>query len=166
MIAACLLAMLALADFDLGPGLLEADLEVAIVDARQDLPSLHRLVVVDQHRRDVAGDAGSDRRVVGLDIGVVGRDLEAADRPVLPAEIGGARDDRGGRAGEQQVAHPVLARRDGRVCNNNRDLGNRSLRDGNERQLYAGRRLGGRKRLFRREDCLVLAHGSFLPLSR
>ena len=65
--------------------LIERGPQVAIVDPRQDLPSLDRLVVVDQHLGDVAGNPRRDDDRVGLDIGVVRRHLEPADLPVLHA---------------------------------------------------------------------------------
>lgn len=82
---------------DLGFCLLETDLEVAIVDAGEDLPRLHLLVVAHEHGRDVAGDLRSNSRVVSFYVGVVRRHLEATDRPVPPAEIGPARQGSDGR---------------------------------------------------------------------
>ena len=61
---------------DIGLGLVERDLEVAVVDPRQHLAGLDGLVVADQHLGEIAGDLGRDGGVVGLDIGVVGRDLK------------------------------------------------------------------------------------------
>ena len=71
-----------------------ATVKVAVVDPGQHLAGLDRLVVADQHLAQIAGDLRRDRRVVGLHIGVVGRDLEPADRPVVPAEIAGAGQSR------------------------------------------------------------------------
>ena len=53
---ACLLAIGGLRGLDIGLGLVERDLEVAVVDSRQNLAGLHPLVVADEHRGDVAGD--------------------------------------------------------------------------------------------------------------
>ena len=41
--------MVGLRGRDIGRGLIERDLEVAVVDPRQHLAGLHRLVVADQH---------------------------------------------------------------------------------------------------------------------
>ncbi len=68
---------------DVGTSLIERDQEVAIVDLCQHLARLHRLIVLDQDPGDVTGDLGRYGRVVGLDVGVVGRDLELADPPVV-----------------------------------------------------------------------------------
>ena len=61
---------------------------VTVVDPRDGLARLHRLVVGDQHLGDVAGDLGGDGGVVGFHIGVVGRDLILTDLPVLVAPAG------------------------------------------------------------------------------
>ena len=79
-------------------GLAERGAKIAIVDLRQQLAGRHRLVVVDQHLRDVAGDLRRDDRRVGFDIGVVGRLQVAAGGEVVVAEIGGRSDaERGGQ---------------------------------------------------------------------
>ena len=87
---------------DVGLGLVERDLEVAVVDPRQHLAGLDALVVADQHLGQVARDLRRDGRVVGLHIGVVGRDEKAADGPVVPAIPGRARQHGDCRARHQE----------------------------------------------------------------
>jgi hypothetical protein len=65
--------------------------QVTIVDSRKDLTGLHRLVVIDQHLGDVAGDAGCDDDRVSPDVGVVGFDLKPPNLPVMLAVGGGSR---------------------------------------------------------------------------
>ncbi len=72
---------------DIGLGLIQRGLEVAIVDPRQHLASLHRLVVADQHLREIAGDLRRDDGGVGLNIGVIGRFQVAAGAQVVSAEL-------------------------------------------------------------------------------
>ena len=84
---------------DVGLGLVERDREVALVDPRQHLAGLDLLIVADQHLMQVARDLRRDGGVVGLHIGVVGRDQILADGPVVPAIPG--------RAGQHgQLPHP------------------------------------------------------------
>ena len=99
---------------DVGVGLFERDLVVAVVDAGEDLAGLDRLVVAHQHRAQITRDLGSDRVVVGLNIGVVGRDLETSDRPIVPAVIGAERERREAGAAEEKPAQ-AAARRSRRV---------------------------------------------------
>ena len=82
-------------------GLVERDLEVAVVDARQHLAGRDALIVLHQHLIQIAGDLRRDSGAVGLHIGVVGRHQILADGPVVPAIPGRARQrgDRG--SGEQ-----------------------------------------------------------------
>ena len=49
---------------DIGMGLVERRPEIAVVDPGQQLAGLDRLVVADQHLRDVAGDLWRDDRGV------------------------------------------------------------------------------------------------------
>ena len=84
---------------DAGLRLRQRDVEVAVVDARQHLAGFDRLIVVDQHRAQVAGDLGGDGRVVRLHIGVVGGNLEAAHRPILSGELSARRQREHARAG-------------------------------------------------------------------
>ncbi len=76
-------------------GLIESGAEILIVDPGQDLTGLDRLVVGHQHIGDVARDPGRDGRVVGLQIGIVGRFLETAHGPIViaPISAAGAGDD-------------------------------------------------------------------------
>ena len=94
-----------------GSRLVERGPQVPVIDPRQDLPSLDRLVVVHQHLGDVAGDARRDDDRVGLHVGVVGLDLEPADLPVAHAECR-RRDEakRPGQAGKRPL-QPVRSRR-------------------------------------------------------
>jgi hypothetical protein len=66
-----------------GHGLAQCGLKVPVIDAGENLASLDRLVVGYRDFADVAGDAGGDQRVVGLDVGIVGLDHEAAGAPVV-----------------------------------------------------------------------------------
>jgi hypothetical protein len=58
---------------DVGAGLVQRGLEITVVDPRQHLTVLDRLVVRDQHIGDVAGNLRRDDRGIGFDIGVIGR---------------------------------------------------------------------------------------------
>ena len=72
---------------------------VAIVDAGDHVAGTHVGIVGDRHARDIAGDLGGERRVVGLHVRIVGGDQEAADRQIVVAEpaagAGGREHDRG-----------------------------------------------------------------------
>ena len=70
---------------EIGLGFGDRDLVVGIVDGRDHVARLDRLVVGDEHRRDEPRHLGGDGHLVGLQEGVVGRLLEAADRPPVPA---------------------------------------------------------------------------------
>ena len=72
---------------EIGLGFGDRDLVVGIVDGRDHVARLDRLVVGDEHRRDEPRHLGGDGDLVGLQEGVVGRLLEAADRPPMPAII-------------------------------------------------------------------------------
>ena len=93
---------------DVGLGLVERDLEVAVVDPRQHLTGLDALVVADQHFVQIAGDLRCDGGVVGLYIGVIGRDQETADGPVVQAVPGCAGQHRDRGAGQQELAESAL----------------------------------------------------------
>ena len=95
---------------DIGFGGIDRDPEIPIVDPRERLPGLDRLVVADQNLGDVAGNLRRDRGVVGLDIGVVGRNLEPADGPIAIAVVAGAREREQARGGEQRFAQDALSR--------------------------------------------------------
>ena len=122
---------------DVGLGLVEGDPEVAVVDLGQRLARLHRLVVADQNLGHVARDLGRDRRGVGLDIGVVGRHLEPADRPVLPAEI--ADGGESGRASGREQRPAQRGPRDQVLCEGRRPPALRSTRAPPRRLWRAGR---------------------------
>ena len=81
-------------------GLVERDLEVAVVDPRQHLAGRDALIVLDQHLMQIAGDLRRDGGAVGLHIGVVGRHQILADGPVIPAIPGRARQRGDRRAGQ------------------------------------------------------------------
>ena len=70
---------------DLRLGLGERDAVVAVVDGDQRIAGLDVLVLDHSDRGDIAGDLRRHERHVGLHIGVVGRDHEAAVGPVLVA---------------------------------------------------------------------------------
>ena len=95
---------------DIGPGLIERDLEVAVVDPRQHLAGLHMLVIADENLIEVAGDFRGNRRVVGLHIGVIGRDQEATHRPVIPAIPGRGGEQRGGDSSQQRTTDSIFFR--------------------------------------------------------
>ncbi len=106
---------------------------VAIVDAGDDIAGLHRLVGGDLDAGDVAADLGGEDRGVRADIGVIGRDLEAADLPPVQPVIAAT----GERGDEQRTEHQRLARAllrrsgDGRFrCRRSRRLGFRLLEQG------------------------------------
>ena len=148
-----------LGGLDIGLGLLERDLVIPVVDAGQDLAGPHGFVVAHQHGGDVAGDLRGDRGVVGLDVGVVGRDLEASDGPVPPAEVRGASDGDEARADEQQPANGALAGCGGGGAGRR----GRGLGRGNAELAWChqvGHRLGRRDRLLDGEDCRMLGHRS------
>jgi len=81
-------------------GLAERRAKIAIVDLRQQLAGRHRLVVVHQHLRDVAGNLRRDDRGIGFDIGVVGRFQVTARGEIVVTEIGRRSDAK--RRGKRQ----------------------------------------------------------------
>src|SRR5262245_36244972 len=80
-----------------------ASAKIPIVDAREDLPCLDRLIVLHQDLADVARHFGRDGGMVRLHIGVVGRFEIPAVGPVVVAEVAA----RGG-AGEQREGENAL----------------------------------------------------------
>ncbi len=74
-------------------GLRHPGRKVAVVDHEQHLPGGNPLVVGDPGFLDVALDHRADHRDVALDVGVVGRLLEAPDVPPIPADRGAEDDD-------------------------------------------------------------------------
>ena len=54
-----LAGQVARAAIDIGLGLVECGLEVAVIDSREDLAGLHPLIVSHEHRGDVARDLGA-----------------------------------------------------------------------------------------------------------
>ena len=85
---------------DIGLGLVERDLEVALVDPGERLARVDTLIVADQHVAQVARNLGGNGGVVSLYIGVVGRDQILADGPVIPAIPG-----RAGQRGHRRAGH-------------------------------------------------------------
>ena len=85
---------------DVGAGLAERRLEVAVVDLRQDLAGFDLLVVADQHLGDVARHLRRDDGGIGLHIGVIGRFQVAAGRQVVVAKVAGHSDAEGQRQAE------------------------------------------------------------------
>ena len=83
---------------------------VAVVDGGDHFARMHVGIVGDRHVRDIAGDLGGKRRVVGLHISVVGGDQETADRQIAVAEpsagAGSGEHDRG----EHKLAAPGAPR--------------------------------------------------------
>ncbi|CAN7651449.1 hypothetical protein [Mesorhizobium caraganae] len=76
--------------------MLQRGLERPVVDADDELSGGDVLVVLDEDLIDVAGDPRRQRRDVAADIGIVGRDEEAA--ALLPLDAipsGGTDDDHG-----------------------------------------------------------------------
>ena len=59
---------------------------IAVVDGGDHVAGMDVGVVGDRNAGEIAGHLGGERRVVGLHIGVVGRDHEAADRQIIIAE--------------------------------------------------------------------------------
>ncbi len=72
---------------DLVLGRVDGELVVAGVDDGEEVARAHLLVVCDFHLGDVTGDLGRHDYGVGADIGVVGRDEEAAFDKVTVAPI-------------------------------------------------------------------------------
>ena len=88
---------------DLGLGGVDRQLIVAVVDPRQQVALMDRLIGPDIDLDDMGGDLGGDDRRARADIGVVGRDEEAADGQPVVAQIG-AIAERGERDGAQKQA--------------------------------------------------------------
>ena len=95
---------------DIGLGLVQCYLEIAVVDPCQYLAGRDALVVPHQDFAEIAGDFWRDRRVVGLHISVVGRDQITADGPVVPAVPGHAGQERHRGAGHQDAPDRSVAR--------------------------------------------------------
>ena len=126
----------------------DRDLVVGVVDHREHVAGLDRLVVGDEHRRDEPRHLGGDGHLVGLQEGVVGRFLEAADRPPVPAVIpaGDEADQHG--PGEEELAF-ALGGRGGRLSRGRRALRRRRFARGQRNRLGGGR---ARFRRFRPPD--------------
>jgi len=134
-----------------GLGLVKRHPEIAIIDFCEHLAGRDALVVADQHVTQVAGDFWRDGGVVGLHIGVVGRNQETADGPVIPAVPAGGSQDDGCSAREQDLLEPAatclrLKRRGGCLY-------------GLRQQLL---HLVGRDLAFGLERLGMLAHGALL----
>jgi len=95
---------------DVGVRLVERDLIVAVVDAGEDLAGFDGFIVANKNLDEIARDFRGDRRVVGLDIGVVRRDMEASDRPVIPTEISAGCEGRDASGGQKQPTEAVFRR--------------------------------------------------------
>jgi hypothetical protein len=93
---------------NIGFRLVQGDPVVAIVDPGQDLAGLHGLVVADENLAEVTRHLRGYGDAVGLDIGVVRRDVESADRPVVPSVVGSACECGEARADQEQPAEPAL----------------------------------------------------------
>ena len=105
---------------DICIGLVECRPEIAIVDPRQQLAGLDRLVVADQHLTDIARHLRRDDGGIGLHIGVVGGFEISPGGPVAVAGVGA---DRGaGQQGQYQSDPPQLPAR------RHRDLGRGDFR--------------------------------------
>ena len=97
---------------DLAARGIDRDAIVAVVDPEDHVAGAHHGVVAGKDRRDVAGHPRAERGVVGAHIGVVGRDVEAADQNVVHAVAGGGeREQRDRRPSEPVCACPISARR-------------------------------------------------------
>jgi hypothetical protein len=92
---------------EFGLGLVQRHLGVGRVDLHQLLALLDRLRIVGEHLDDLAGHLRGDIRRVGVDIGVVGGDVGAADSEPVDeiAEAKHQHDD--GQHAEQQRAPAV-----------------------------------------------------------
>jgi hypothetical protein len=71
---------------------------IAVVDGGDHVAGMNVGIVDDRRARDVAGDLGGKRRVVGLHVSVISGDQKAADRHIAIAEpaagAGGGKHDR------------------------------------------------------------------------
>ena len=94
---------------DIRCGLVERDLEVAVIDPRQHLAGPDALIVLDQHLQQIAGDLRRDGGAVGPHIGVVGGHQILPDGPVVPAVPGRTRQHGQRRAGREQFSKVELA---------------------------------------------------------
>ena len=94
---------------DLRFRLLQRDAVVGIVEEHQRRPRRDVRVVVDRHGLHVAGDLRRDDRRVGADIGIVGRDHEAAFGPPVVAVLGARPEGHQGN-GEEQTSLRMLTR--------------------------------------------------------
>ena len=129
----------------------ERDLIGLRIDVEQRIADLHLLPLRHMDGGDCAGDLGRDERLVGADIGVVGRDITPAAQP--PAEAERERYERNHH--EHDEPADAALRLDG-----DRRLGGRRLRRGLRRlrarrggsrrgELDRLRRLGGGRRRLR-----------------
>ena len=119
-------------EFDLGRvelalGERERDLVGLGIDVEQRIAGLDLLPLDDVDRDDRAGHLRRDQRLVGADIGVVGRDVAAAVQP--PGEAERERDER--HDDEQDETRPAAL-----ALDDDRRLGRR--RRGGRRRLRAG----------------------------
>jgi hypothetical protein len=85
---------------NIGLGLVQRGLEIAVVNPRKQLASLDRLVVRNQHLGDIARHLRRDDRGVGLDVGVVRRLQILARGQIVVAKADSAGDAK--RQGQRQ----------------------------------------------------------------
>ena len=100
---------------NIGLCLIERCREIAIVDPGKRLTRLYGFVVADEDSGDIARDFGSDGAVVGFHIGIVRRDLETANSPVIVPVVGAGGNQHDSGCAEQQrtaaLAGRLFARR-------------------------------------------------------
>ena len=107
---------------DVGIGLRQRGLEVAVVDLGQELPGLDRLVVADQNPRDVAGDLRRDDRGIRLHIGVIGRFQVAAGGEIIVAELADTPDAERNREYQRGALDRLPGRANGSFLFDVRDI--------------------------------------------
>jgi hypothetical protein len=74
---------LGLTGLNFGPGLVQRGPQVPVVDTRQYLAGLDRLIILDQHRRYIARHPRRDDGRIRLHIGIIGGDHETRSAPVV-----------------------------------------------------------------------------------
>ena len=74
---------------DLAARRIDRDAVVAIVDLEDHIAGADNRIVARQDRGDMARHAGAQRGVIGANIGVVGRDIEAPDQEIIAAVADG-----------------------------------------------------------------------------
>ena len=84
---------------------------VAVVDGRDHVAGMDAHVVGHEDAGEIAGNLSGQRRVVGLHVGVIGRNREAPDRPPVVAEPAGDRDGNRQQRAERDLAAAAALRR-------------------------------------------------------